>query len=194
MAEAQQRYRPEEIREILRRAQRREEGNGPAPPGEAGAAAAEEEGLSARELIETAREVGFAEDQVAQALVQYEGERQLLQAQKELRQLSYRRLSTHAINYLLVNGLLFGVNLWLGPPFWFLAPLLFWGVFLLFHLRAALFPDPDRLRERARRRLAQRRLKESGKEFGHAVTRGAAELLSVTAKKIDAEVDRLTRK
>ncbi len=179
MANGERRYSAQEMREILSRIQRAE----PDP--------AQGEGMTRAELIETAREVGFAEEQVTTALARYEEERQLGREQEELRHLSRRGLSTHLLTFLWVNALLLAINLWVGPPFWFFIPLAFWGLGLFFHLRRALYPDPDRLLERARRRQAKRRLKQSRKEFRDALTQGAANLLSATARKIDHEVGRL---
>ncbi len=183
MSDDNRRYNEVEMREVLRRVQQR------GHVGQDDQAA----GLTGGELIETAKEVGFTEAEVGAALVEYEGDRRIAETQQELRQISYRRLSAHSINFLMINGALLGLNLWMGPPLWFLVPLLIWGVLLLYHMRAAFFPDPDRLRERARARQERRRLKESGKEFGHALTKGAAQLLSVTAKRIDKEVERIAR-
>lgn len=179
MSTGERRYSQAEVREILRRVQQ--------PAADTAASG----GLSAAELIETAGEVGFTKEQVSTALVQYEGDRRLAESQAELRQLSYRRLTGHFLWYLVVNGAVLGLTLNTAalPVAVVLGCL--WGVVLLLHLRGALFPDPDRLRERAQRRLAQRQLKESTAEFGKALSKGAARLLSATAKRIDREAERL---
>lgn len=170
---------------MLRRAQRKTEAGAAAPA--AGAAA----GMSRTELLETAREVGFDEQQVTVALVEYEEDRRLAQAAGELRQISYRRFSSHLIVAVLVNALLAATGVWTGAPLPLVVIMLVWGALLLSHLRGVVFPDPDRLRERARSRLAQQRLKQSSRELGQALSHGAAKLLSATAKKIDKHTERI---
>lgn len=172
MASEVQRYRPEQVREIIRRAQRRPE-------------AQDSEGLTRTELLETAREVGLDEGQVAAALAEFDEDQRLEAAQRELRQLAYRRVSGHLLWFLICNGLLAALNLSLGGPLWFLAPLCLWSVIFLVHLRGALFPDPDRQREQARKRLARQELAESGRALGEAMSRGAARLMSATARRLD---------
>jgi hypothetical protein len=181
MAIEQKRYSPLEVREIIRRAQRE---------GEAKEDEAAQEGLTQAELVEIGREVGLSDERLSAALVQYEAEQQIGRAERELRQIAYRRFSAHLILYVVLNGMLAAINLQTGPPLWFLVPLLLWGLFLLFHLRGVLFPDPDRLRERAQRRLERQRLVASSKQLGQALTRGATRLLSAAAKKIDDHTDR----
>lgn len=169
---------------MLRRAER---SAAPSP----GRPAAESAGMSRAELLETAREVGFDEQKVTLALVEYEEDRRLAQAAGELRQLSYRRFSGHLILVMLANALFAATGVWAGAPLWLVLVMVVWGALLLSHLRGVLFPDPDRLRERARSRLAQQRLKQSSREFGQALSHGAAKLLSATAKKIDKHAERL---
>ena len=178
-------YNSQEIAEILRRAQRGSGAAGKSPT--TGQAA----GLTQADLLETAREVGFDERQVALALVEYEEEGQLTRATGELRQLSYRRFTGHLIVAALANALLAATGVWAGSPLWLVIVMVVWGALLLSHLRGVVFPDPDSLRERSRQRLAQQRLKQSSREFGKAITHGAAKLLSATAKKIDARMERL---
>ena len=76
-------YRSQEVAEILRRAQRREQAGTTTASGPASGQAA---GLTQNELLETAREVGLDERQVALAVVEYEEELQLSRAASELRQ------------------------------------------------------------------------------------------------------------
>lgn len=185
---AERHYSAQELAEVLRRAQRAENaGASPAAAQAVGAAA----GMSRAELVETAREVGFDEQKVTLALVEYEEDRRLTQAAGELRQISYRRFSSHLIVAVLVNSLLAATGVWAGSPLWLVVIMLVWGALLLSHLRGVVFPDPDRLRERARSRLAQQRLKQSSREFGQALSHGAAKLLSATAKKIDKHAERI---
>lgn len=182
-------YSAQELAEVLRRAQRKEQTEA-APPA-AGSATGSALGMSRAELLETAREVGFDEQQVTLALVEYEEDRRLSTAAAELRQISYRRFSTHLIVVALINALLAATGVWAGSPMWLVVIMVVWGALLLSHLRGVVFPDPDRLREKARSRLAQQRLKQSTREFGNALSHGAAKLLSATAKTIDKHTERL---
>jgi hypothetical protein len=183
MANVERRYSGKEITEVLRRAQR--------APQAAPSAGAADAGLTRADLLETAREVGFDERQVALALLEYEQDQQLVRAQNELRLLAYRRFSGHLIIVALCNGLLAATGVWAGSPLWLVIAMVVWGALLLSHLRGALFPDPDKLRQKAQKRLAQQRLVQSSRELGQALTQGAARLFSATAKKIDATVSKL---
>lgn len=186
MTSGERRYGPAEVREILRRVQRPEHD-------QAQTGGRADEGLSERELLETAREVGYTEAEVRTALVRYEGEQELVRYEREVQQLRRRGLSTHAIWYLVLNGLVAGVNLTVGPPLFFWIPLLLWGLFLLLHVRGVLFPDPDRLREQAQQRQTRQRLKESSQQLGHALGRGAAELMEATARRIEGALEQRRR-
>ena len=186
MSRADRNYSAQELAEVLRRVQRAER----AAPN-ASAAAEQPAGLSRSELLETAREVGYDERQVSLALIEYEEDRRLAQAAGELRQLSYRRFSGHLITVAVVNALLVATGVWAGSPLWLVLVMVGWAALLLSHLRGVVFPDPDKLREQARSRLARQRLKQSSRELGQALSHGAAKLMSATAKKIDIHVDRL---
>lgn len=183
MSSALQRYNPQQVREILRRAQQQDR---PDAPSDTPA-----EQISRAELIETAREVGLDVRSVENALAEYDQELELVPVKQELRQLAWRRFSMHLIFFGVAAALVLASGPVATLPIFFIAPLIVWSVLVLFHLRGVLLPHPDRLREQAIARLERRRLKESGKAFGQSVTRGAARLLSHTARKIDAEVDRL---
>jgi hypothetical protein len=184
---AERQYTNQEIAEVLRRAERRQQ-KSLAPPG--GAAGAEA-GLTRSELLETAREVGVDEQHVALALVEYEEDQKLARAAGELRQLAYRRFTGHLIVAAVVSGALAAGGAFAGSPLWLMLLMVAWGGLLLWHLRAVVLPDPDALRERARQRLVQQRLKESSRELGRALSSGAAKLFSATAKKIDAHIERM---
>lgn len=171
---SQRRYGPAEVREILRRAQSPER-----PAHDDGP------GLTESELLETARDVGFTEGQVQAALVRYEGDQELARVQGEVQQLQRRAVATHATWFVVANGVFAGLNLSLGPPLLFWIPLVLWGLVFLLHLRGVFFPDPDRLRELAQQRQTKQRLKESTRQLGHALGRGAADLMSAAARRLE---------
>ncbi|HMU37620.1 MAG TPA: hypothetical protein PKE31_01280 [Pseudomonadota bacterium] len=183
MASGEKRFEPAEVRDILRRAQQRDR---------ALSRQSETAGLTAQELLENAKELGFSGQDMQQALAEFEADREELTAQQEIRQLAYRRLSTHAVVYVSILALLTATSAWsVGLPL--LIPAILWGMLLLFQLRGTLFPDPDKLREQAKQRILTQKLKTSGKQFGTALATGAAKLLELSAKKIDAGVKQLDK-
>ena len=183
---SEKRYSSAEARAILQRAEQRSQSL---------ARRESDDGLSQSEVIETARELGISEQQAALALREHDEDRELVQAESELKQLAGRRVFGHGIAFFVTQALLALFGVWsLAPrPLWLLVMTTLWLGGLLFALRAAWFPDPDQLRERAKSRLLRKRLKASTREFGEAVQSGAAKLLSVSAKKLDEGVERLTR-
>jgi hypothetical protein len=190
----QRRYSQQAAQDILRRAQRVKVGDSKAAGGDA--AAAESEGLTRGEILETAAELGISEAQAATALAQYDEETRVVRAEQELRQLGYRRFSGHLIAFLFVNGALFlgGVRVFTGAPIWLSALIGLWATVLLLSLRGTLFPDPDKLRLRARKRIVDEDLKQSSRQFAHSLSTGASRLLSLSAQKIDEGVEKLTGK
>ena len=180
MSTQERRFHPAEVREILRRAE---------DPVRATDESSDAVGLSERELIDTARDVGYDEQRVRAALVRYEADRALTRHESEALQQSRRAFTTHLLWYAGVNGLFTAFNLSVGGPRVFLGVLLTWGFFLLLHLRAVLFPDPDKLRKRAQKRLERERLQESGQRLGKALSRGASELMDATARRLEDHLD-----
>lgn len=183
MASGEKRYAAADVREILRRAQHKD----------SLAVRSDSAGLSEAELLENAKELGFSPQDVKTAMVAFDEDRQVGVAASELRQLAYRRLSTHAIVYLSFLAILTATGAWAaaGTPLFVVA--IVWAMLFLFQLRGALFPDPDKLREAARQWLLSRKLKESGKQFGTALATGAAKLLTLSAQKIDEGVKQLDK-
>lgn len=183
---SEKRYSSAEARAILQRAEQRTQSQVPRE---------RDDGLSESEVVETARELGISEQQAMLALREHDEDRELVQAESELKQLASRRVFGHVIFFSVSQALLALFGLWsvLPRPLWLLALTTVWVGGLLWALRAAWFPDPDRLREQAKARLLRKRLKASTREFGEAVQSGAAKLLAVSAKKLDEGVERLTR-
>lgn len=174
MSASERRYAAHELREILSRVPRQK---GP-----------QEEGLTRSELMEIGREVGVGEEQMGTALARYDTEQQLVAAEAEIQQLSRRGFATHLIAFVWVGALLGVLSIWGGPAV--MLPLLLWGMGLTLHLRAALFPHPDQLREAARRRIARQRLRESSRHFGDALAEGASRVLSAAAQHLDSATGR----
>jgi hypothetical protein len=178
MSSAERRYGAHELREILKRAERRE----PAPE--------EAQGLTRSELLEIGREVGVSEEQMTTALARYDSEQELLWAEAEVQQLMRRGFVTHLIAFVWVGAALGLLSLWAGPPI--LIPMLLWALGLTLHVRSAFFPDPDALRIAARKRLVRQRLRDSSRHFGEALADGAARVLSAAAERLDSTTGRRT--
>lgn len=184
MATEQKRYAAAEVRDILRRA---EQQNKPT------LAAGDSTGLSAAELLDNAKDLGFSTQDVQTALVEYEQQREITVAEQELRQLSYRRLSTHAIFLTAVLGTLTVLGAWAAAGTPLALVMILWATLFLLQVRGALFPNPEALREQAKRRISARKLKESGKQLGSALASGAAKLMALSAQKIDEGVKQLDK-
>lgn len=182
----ERRYSAAEARAIIERADRRAQSLAPR---------AADNLLSSAEVVETARELGIDPEQAELALREHEDDRELQGAEADLRQLAYRRLSGHAIAFSFTQAVIALFGLWSAAqrPLWLVAMTIVWLGGLLLALRSALFPHPDTLRERAKARIVRRRLRESTRDFSQAVQSGAAKLLSVSAKKLDEGVERLTK-
>ena len=171
----ERRYSGAEARAILERAERRSQSL---------ASRDADQLLSSVEVIETARELGIDAEQAALALREHENDREIVQAETELRQLAFRRLSGHAIAFAFTQGMIALFGLWSAAqrPLWLLAMSVVWLAGLALALRAALFPHPDTLREAgqgshsasaAARKYARLQPNRAG---------GAAKLLSVSAR------------
>lgn len=180
------RYNEQELREVLRRVQR---ASSPSSN-----QASEREGLTARELVETAQELGYSEKEMTTALVQFEEEQRLAHAVAELRQLSYRRVSGNFIAWTVVNSALWLFGVWASHPPWLIVIMGLWTLWLLLQLRGALFPHPDGLRQAAKKRIVDQEFSKSRREFTDSVKAGTAKLLSMSAKKIDEKVEKFSDK
>ena len=59
---------------------------------------------------------------------------------EQLREMAKKRVEfrDHLVVYVVVNIILIGINMWTVPQFWwFLFPLVFWGIGVFFHWRDA---------------------------------------------------------
>lgn len=192
------RYTREEVEEILRRAAERTHEGGDA--------------LRHDELVAAAREAGIdvsAVEDAAGQLAEVRQDRAAIEAWSAARR---RRFASHVITWLVVNAGLFLINLLSGGVWWFLYPLLVWGIAVALHGASALrAPTPaqaervarrDRRRREAERKREARRLQREArrhrdrdqrdrrkrieKEFERAVENGVSALLEVAARRLDA--------
>lgn len=197
------RYSRDEVEEILLRAAERTHADGG-------------DGLSHVDLVEAAREagidVGAVEEAVGELALQRQ-ERKAIEVWEARRRRGFR---SHLMTWLVVNAGLFLLNLVGGGVWWFLWPLLGWGIAVALHATRALSPaTPDQIervtrrerrrieadRKRERRRLAREELRDKYREararrkgterqFEAAVEAGVSALLEVVGKRIDAATGR----
>jgi len=119
--------------------------------------------LSHEDLLAIARELGVPESALESAAADVDGELAVSRA-VEARVLARRRgFMSHLFPYILVNAFLFAINYLTGGPWWFVWPVLGWGLGLAFHARAALLPDREAIAAKARKRIAKEREREARK-------------------------------
>jgi hypothetical protein len=169
-------YNRQDVDAILGRALEREHA-----PGE----------LTHDELIAAAREVGVAPEAIERAATEVMAERREREELRAERAGEWRGFVAHLIPYVSVNALLITLNIFTGRFPWALFALLGWGIGLLSHFFAVLFPNPERRarrsarkRDRERRRQAKQQLKAGARQLEHAVEQGVAALLHVAADRI----------
>lgn len=114
----EERYEPEAVQRIIRRAMHIEQ----------------RESLSRQDLIEAAREVGIGEDLIDKAIAEEEGAIAADRKQRESRQKRLRAFQYKLSGAAILMGALFLVDAFSPGPWWFQWPLLGFAVF--FALRA----------------------------------------------------------
>lgn len=169
-------FSDDEAEEILRRViQKQHEGSGG--------------GLSRGDLVEAARQLGIAPEQVDRAIAERDAERD---EDAELARVRARRRAgfvSHLVPFLAVNAFLIAIDLLSGGGLWFYWPLLGWGLGLVMHAWQALGPTTEQDRERLRKRKERERrrkerearreaLRKTAEEFEGAVSEGVQQLLS----------------
>jgi hypothetical protein len=117
-------------------------------------------GLDYNDLRDVARGAGIDEASLAAAIVSFERDTATAAAETNARAVLRSRFTNHAIVYAIVIAGLALLNLATEPHvLWFLGPALGWGLGLVLHGRAALFPNDESLareQERVRRRQEKR--------------------------------------
>ena len=188
----ERRYTDEEVAAIRRRAVERQSGEGL---------------LDRDDLVEAAREVGIDSRAVHDAILEFDGDRDLEREIALLRRHRRRQLASNFGTWAIVNGGLLGLCFatggeWLQACAWTAGP---WAVALLLRGKSALFPNPAKerakgvaaleerrareRRERAAQRKAERRDKGEGRGVDEILERGVSELLSAAARRMGARVE-----
>jgi hypothetical protein len=117
--------------------------------------------VSHDELVAVAAEVGISREAIDVAAREIRANRQLEEVKQRVIQRRRRHLASHLSTYAIVNLFLFAINFLTSPgQWWFVFPLLGWGLGMIFHVRAGLSRDvSQRELARERKRLqAERRL------------------------------------
>lgn len=158
---APRKYSQEEVNAILRRALERDGGGG---------------SITHDELVSTANELGIDVEQLEAAIVEQEEMGEWDDARAEW--LSKRKQSffDHLRSYLIVNLVLFLIDMFTGGGLWFYWPLFGWGIGLMFDAAGTFFPK-EREVERGARRILERRARKAKK-----TTRSVNERFSIEAK------------
>lgn len=157
------------------------------------------ERISHDELLSIGAELGIDPAAMEAAASSAREDAELAAAREELRRKGRRGLVGHAIPFVMVNLALLITNLIAGGAPWFLFCLFGWGIGMVFHAKAAFWPDPATLdrrahervarsRERVEREAQKRAAKESAKRLGHAVEEAVPEILGAVAKMVDVAV------
>lgn len=148
------------------------------------------ETLSHRDLVDAAVEAGIDGALVEAAAKQIEEEREIRSEEERIVNWRRKRFLQSIYTYVVVNGGLFLIDVMSGPGWWVQWVLAGWGVALALGARRALIPDRERLRVRARRRVAKRKRggweKQVRKEVDRAIQVGVDALVDAASRKLSA--------
>jgi len=144
--------------------------------------------LSHRDLVDSAVEAGIDAADVEAAARQIEEEREVLLEEDRIVSWRKKRFLQSIYTYVVVNAGLFMIDIMSGPGWWVQWVLAGWGIALALGARRALMPDRERLRARARRRVARRSRgkweKQVRKEVDRAIQVGVDALVDAASRKL----------
>ena len=193
--ESKKRYSDREVRRILERA----------------LLAEQDGGLSHEEVVAAALEVGVSREAVERAIQETESERKELAVRNAVLERRRRHFVAHLMPFLAVNAFLMLLNLLVSPgDWWFLFPLLGWGLGLFFHAWSAFSSQVTerdlmrylartsglrtkdlrrRLRRQRRAELVGRqvRIEHGARRLGEAAEEGLAVFLDKLADEVQRE-------
>lgn len=138
----ERRYSREEVDAILGRAIERENRGGD---------------LTHDDLVAAAREIGIPTEAIETAVSEVLAERVQRDELVTLRKEQWRGFLGHLVPYLFVNGLLVTINVLTTHFPWAIFPAFGWGIGLVSHFMAVLWPNPRRLERRLQRRRDRER-------------------------------------
>jgi hypothetical protein len=126
-------------------------------------------GITREELIETARELGISPSEVEKAIRDEATLGEFERAKEEWHARRRNQFFRHLQSFAIINGFLFLLNMATGGGFWFVYPLLAWGVGLAFDAAGTFNPSSSKVDRGARKLMKKRawhRLAEDGR---HAI-------------------------
>jgi predicted peroxiredoxin len=148
------------------------------------------ETLSHKDLVDSAVEAGIDAADIEAAATQIEEEREILVEEAQIVSARKKRFLQSIYTYVVVNAGLFVIDIMSGPGWWVQWVLAGWGIALALGARRALMPDRERLRARARRRIAKRSRgkweKQVRKEVDRAIQVGVDALVDAASRKLSA--------
>lgn len=139
--ESRERFTSDEVEAILRRALTRRRDHGD---------------ISRSELVETARELGIAADEIERAIDEHRRFGALEEAREQYKARKRSGFYHHLRSYLIVNAALMALDLLVSGGTWFYFPLIGWGIGLAFHASNAFNPGRKEIDRGARRILRKR--------------------------------------
>jgi 2TM domain len=146
--------------------------------------------LSHRDLVDAAVEAGIDAADVEAAAKQIEEEREVRLEEERIVAWRRKRFLQSMYSYVVVNAGLFVIDMMSGPGWWVQWVLAGSGIALALGARRALLPDRQRLRARARRKIAKRRRGGWEQQVRHEVDRaiqiGVDALLGAASRKLSA--------
>ena len=146
--------------------------------------------LSHRDLVDAAVEAGIDAADVEAAAKQIEEEREVRAEEERIVNRRRGRFLQGIYTYVVVNAGLFVIDVMAGPGWWVQWVLAGWGIVLALSARRALMPDRQRLRARARRRIAKRRRgsweKQVRREVDRAIQVGVDAVIEAASRKLTA--------
>ena len=173
MADEQAHYSPEQVRAILERALQRNGGGDPTS-------------ITYNELLETAHELDIDQKALEEAIIEYEETYALQDACERWKKRRKEKFFEHFRSYLIVNAVLFAIDLVTSGGTWFFWPLFGWGIGLAFDAAEAFYPKEKDV-ERGVRRLLKKEQKErrkrERKESWHSLANSLRKQLSVENKR-----------
>ncbi|MCC6486482.1 MAG: 2TM domain-containing protein [Candidatus Hydrogenedentes bacterium] len=152
--ETEEMYTVEEVESILRRALKRRRDNGE---------------ITYAELAETARELGISNGELEYAIREQAQRGSYEAACEEWKARRKRKFYEHLRAYLIVNGFLFLLDIFVSGGAWFYYCLLGWGIGLAFDASSAFNPNPAEVERGARKILRKQAMgahRSSECEFG----------------------------
>jgi len=96
--------------------------------------------ITHQELLEIARELGVSPETIITAIEQERQESEKETARTVRTEHRKARFHRHLRTFIMVNGVLFLINVLTRGPWWFQWPLLGWGIGLVFRGKGAYFP------------------------------------------------------